>query len=632
MRKAILIFVAVVFMLAIAFQSARTEPAGKKPSKITPQMLMDKLSVKDGCIRAECARVLGRIKCKEAVPKLIKLLDDEDIDVAVEVIRAIENIGDESAAPALMKHACRYSLPSLRYYAVRALVALGSREPLRQELIKALDAKEQTTVMRAVENIGTLFTLDGFKDEETMEKLVGIYAVQTDQFYKWKIQYVMWQMTGQDFGYDLAKMQAWWQGNKPEFEGYLSRPPIASVMENAKKAKDKTEVQKTAEENITAMILDTDLDESSGYYGMRSGEGQESSAGAFNGNARGRQAVEKSLNWLMRHQEKDGHWDFNGYMGKCQGPARDDESSIQGEYDVTATSLSLLCFLGAGYTHKVKVGKDKDEDKKNKDDDKEQREKFRSVIDKAVKWLLDVQDKNGAFVNPNTNDISMFEQAMATLALSELYGMTRDATLKKPAQKGIDFIISAQTPGLGWRYKPNCNDNDTSLVGWQVFALKSGRLAGLDVPAQGFEGASEWLDRMTDNSTGKVGYRDFGQGSTTITSVGIIARILMGWRNDSPVLLNGAEIVLKDDKWKSEEVNFYHIYQTSLAMFQLGGGYWDLWNEQMTGFLTTIMDTQGCEDGSWSPADEKWAKSRVYTTAMATLSLEVYLRMLPFSR
>ena len=68
----------------------------------------------------------------------------------------------------------------------------------------------------------------------------------------------------------------------------------------------------------------------------------------------------------------------------------------------------------------------------------------------------------------------MYAQGLATIALCEGYGLSGDKALKEPAQKAIDFIVKAQDPDKGGAYTPR-QDSDTSVTGWQVMALKSGR-------------------------------------------------------------------------------------------------------------------------------------------------------------
>ena len=74
-----------------------------------------------------------------------------------------------------------------------------------------------------------------------------------------------------------------------------------------------------------------------------------------------------------------------------------------------------------------------------------------------------------------------YAQGMASIALCEAYGMTKDPALKQHAQDALDYISGAQDLiWVGWRYKIN-QQGDTSVVGWQVLALVSGRMAGLSV-------------------------------------------------------------------------------------------------------------------------------------------------------
>ena len=62
--------------------------------------------------------------------------------------------------------------------------------------------------------------------------------------------------------------------------------------------------------------------------------------------------------------------------------------------------------------------------------------------------------------------------------------MTQDRELREPAQKAIDFIVKSQDPRRGgWRYQPQ-DGSDTSVTGWQLMALKSAQMAGLEVPEE----------------------------------------------------------------------------------------------------------------------------------------------------
>ena len=71
----------------------------------------------------------------------------------------------------------------------------------------------------------------------------------------------------------------------------------------------------------------------------------------------------------------------------------------------------------------------------------------------------------------------------------------------------------------------------------------------------------------------------------------------------------------------------------ALALYQLDGPdgrHWRSWNEALKRALvpTQSRRADGCADGSWDPAVDRWgfAGGRVYATAINVLTLEVFYR------
>ena len=200
-------------------------------------------------------------------------------------------------------------------------------------------------------------------------------------------------------------------------------------------------------------------------------------------------AVQAGLEWLKRHQSADGSWNTDGYhshcgfdtsfSGSCDGDGHD-------EYDVAMTALSVMCFLGAGHTPTV-------------GDYKEQ-------VKKAIKYLMNSQDKEGCVGNRELPR-HMYNHATATMALAEAYALSNHKPLLKIAtKKAIEFLLKAQTNGGGWRYTFRAGDDDTSVMGWCIMALRAARLAGLEIPESSFDGARNFLSTVTSSSY-RVGYR-----------------------------------------------------------------------------------------------------------------------------
>jgi hypothetical protein len=314
-------------------------------------------------------------------------------------------------------------------------------------------------------------------------------------------------------------------------------------------------------------------------------------------------AVQMALKWLKNHQNPDGSWSFQHLGGNC--PCRD-----RGELSQAfngATGMALLPFLGAGHTHKEG--------------------QYKNEVHAGLYYLLSRQQPNGAFIEPGGN---LYSHGLCAIALSEAFAMTQDQALMRPAQAALDYIAYAQDPvGGGWRYVAQ-QPGDTSVVGWQLMALKSGRMAYLHVDQSVFVGASKFLDSVQTEGGAAYGYKDPGSKSST-TAIGLLCRMYLGWEQDHPALKRGVEELAKVGP---SNVDMYYNYYATQVMRHYGGDVWPKWNEKMRDFLVNRQVTKGHETGSWyMGANHSSIKGgRLYCTAMSTMILEVYYRHLPIYR
>ena len=153
--------------------------------------------------------------------------------------------------------------------------------------------------------------------------------------------------------------------------------------------------------------------------------------------------------------------------------------------------------------------------------------------------------------------------------------MTRDETLRPPAQQSIDFICYAQdTVGGGWRYQPR-TPGDTSVVGWQIMALKSGHMAYLRVPSITVRRAYDFLDSVEADSGAQYGYTSPAEGRAATTAIGLLCRMYLGWKQDEPALIRGVQWL--GNRGPSTTDMYYNYYATQV-MRHYGGEYWEQWN------------------------------------------------------
>ena len=109
----ILVFVIMAFILSACTSPTLTSPdpdlrreavdlkAGEEGASMASRFmeLLDKDP--DNLVRAQCAHYLGRFKCKEALPLLLKLAEDKDVIIRQDVVWALGEIGAPDSIEAL---------------------------------------------------------------------------------------------------------------------------------------------------------------------------------------------------------------------------------------------------------------------------------------------------------------------------------------------------------------------------------------------------------------------------------------------------------------------------------------------------------------------------------------------------
>jgi len=284
--------------------------------------------------------------------------------------------------------------------------------------------------------------------------------------------------------------------------------------------------------------------------------------------------------------------------------------------DTGITGLALLAFLGSGQTHR-------------------QGPYAREVAD-GLEYLRQRQRADGSLQGDAQLFAQMYCHSMATFAVCEAYAITGDERLEPMARKAVQYTLSMQHPSDGgWRYRRG-DTGDTSQLGWQLMALKSAELAGIEISATTWTGVERFLRRVRRGPAGGLAaYRPEGPASQTMTAEAMFCRQLLedaGFTTTNQAsTLEATDSILQTMPSVSRR-NLYLWYYASLALHRgqhqsvEASDAWNDWNHALT---NALLSTQQ-DDGSWSEATV-WGGygGRVYTTAISAMCLEVYYRYSP---
>jgi hypothetical protein len=357
-------------------------------------------------------------------------------------------------------------------------------------------------------------------------------------------------------------------------------------------------------------------------YRTRFGAAKDEALREHGGTAATEAAVARGLAYLVSIQRRDGSWS--------------DPREVSDKYGLVGvgrTGLCVLAFLGAGHTQHSNT-------------------EHSAVVARALEWLVAQQLASG-----HVGASDAYSHGIATYALAEAFAITRDERLRAPIERAVAHVLANQrtTGGArnrgGWSYYGDSGPYfdeyaRTSITSWQVMALESARLAGIEVPDSAFESARRFLLAAWDEEIGAFRYSHdpsrLASNWPTLpasTPAAMFALSLLGEDLDSARYDDARQYVLtratSEYRYRGDDAfvlrgqgNVYFSYYATLAMFRAGGAAWSEWNASLQ---PLFLESQQ-RDGSWRPlssyADYAGDDERdaAYSTAMAVLCLEVYYR------
>lgn len=323
--------------------------------------------------------------------------------------------------------------------------------------------------------------------------------------------------------------------------------------------------------------------------------------------------VEAALAWIVRAQESDGRWDASRFgAGREDRVLGEDRGGAGGNADTAITGLALLALMGHGHTH---LEGD-----------------YRESVQHGLEFLLSSQSEDGALFGAAEIFARMYSHSIASIALAEAYAMTGDPRLVPGVERALAYTKLSQHPQTGgWRYLPR-ESGDMSQFGWQVMALRAGEQSGFAIPESTRLGMHRFLDSCAFGVIGgRASYRPGEAASPTMTAESLACRYWLGMSLEKDRVTEAVQTILAGDPSDTQSrPNEYFLYYATLALHEHQGPEWEQWNTALQSRLLAIQERSGPDAGSWSP-ETRWGGygGRVYTTAIATLCLEVPYRYIP---
>lgn len=359
-------------------------------------------------------------------------------------------------------------------------------------------------------------------------------------------------------------------------------------------------------------------------YVLRSDQQRQKAILQYGGSEASENAVDLSLKWLASVQDPNGFWDASANGSGKVGIDEDgiDRKFAGKEADTGVTALAVLAFLGKLNT--VDQGP------------------YSDHVKRALRWLVAQQktmewpngDETSGYLGGNATPFAgMYCHGMATFAIAEAYAVSKNSEeaefLRAPLESAINFILATQIDDGGWRYVKGQPDGDMSMFGWQLMALKSAEAAGITIPFETKNRLRKFLDaRRMGRYGGLAGYRENEPPTPPMTAEALFCRQILGLDSDLSATDEAVRYLLANRPSRSS-LNLYYWYYGTLSMYQRGGEDWKQWNAAMRDLVISEQRVVGPQAGSWDPRGV-WGSygGRIYSTAIATLSLEVYYRYL----
>jgi hypothetical protein len=299
-----------------------------------------------------------------------------------------------------------------------------------------------------------------------------------------------------------------------------------------------------------------------------------------------KKSTAKAYEWMASKQNSDGSW--------------------SDQYRTAITGFALIAYMSQGHVpNQGKYGRE---------------------VAKGIRYLMASQREDGYLIGSHGGN--MYGHGIATLALSQAWGMTGDEDVKKCLKKAIDLIVKSQCKDNsinhgGWRYDPSPSGADISVTIMQVMALRGAKDSGIHVPDETMKRALSYINSCYDPGTGGYTYQPNNRApGFARTAAGICVLKLCGEYDKK--IDRSVEYLKKSMESQRDPHYWYGHYYACHAFHQVGGKDWE---DYYAAIKKKFIGMQS-QDGSWSRREFQQG-GPVYQTAIAVIALSVPANYLP---
>jgi hypothetical protein len=311
-------------------------------------------------------------------------------------------------------------------------------------------------------------------------------------------------------------------------------------------------------------------------------------------------AIDRGLEYLARSQGEDGSWgDRPMYAG-----------------NVAVVGLGGLAFLAGGH--------------------QPGRGRYGKHVARALQYVLSKEQSSPhGFLHHafGQQHGPMYGHGFATMFLAESHGTVTDRDLRRRVRdtlgRAVKVIIDSQNKEGGWRYQPVPDQADMSVTVCQIMALRSARNAGVEVPKSTVDKCVDYVRACQNTDGGFRYFKQAGKSEFARSAAAVAALYSAGVYQDRAVerglkylapFKPAGQVYGRRD---GEIYYYYGHYYAAQVMWTAGGHWWADWFPAIRDELISRSRYRG--DGSW--LDPMIGSD--YATAMASIILQIPNNYLP---